>query len=664
MAQVVRETPPLRSFGLETTATAAAPPAGTDELLSLARSEAHMRAILESAIDAVITIDEWGRILFFNPAASRLFGYSEAEVLGRKVNDLMPTPYAEEHDAYMANYRKTGVKKIIGIGREVQAKRKDGGVVPVDLAVAEAHLPDRRIFVGTIRDISERKRHEGRIREQASLLDKVHEGVMVRDLEGRVLFWNKGAENLFGWRADEAVGRFTREFLNGDQIDHTEEIRQQALQAGEWFGELTKITKHGKAVVVACHWSLVRDDDGRPKEFIVLFIDITEKTQLQRRSLRAQRVESIGVLAGGIAHDLNNVLTPVLMAVKLLRNDRPQRERLALLDTAQASIERGVGMLRQLLTFAGGGKGERVPLEAPAVIREVVTMLSHLIPKSIAIDEDVAPDLWRVTGDSTQLVQVLVNLCVNARDAMPEGGTLSITARNVPWTGEMMHKHPDAKPGPKVSVAVADTGTGIPKESLEKIFDPFYSTKKFGEGTGLGLSTAAGIVRGHGGFIDVYSEVGRGTKMIVYLPADPSSAPAYEAKAPGAAAPGRGELILVVDDEPMILATMRIMLEENGYRILTASDGEEALQEFRMARGKVGAIILDMMMPKMDGPAALKSIRELDAAVPVILASGLANPDRIALAKALGANAFLQKPYSDVEVLEALAAHLRKRPAH
>ena len=640
----------------------ASPPTGTDELLALARSEAHLRAILESSIDAVITIDEWGRILFFNPAAERLFGYSEAETLGRKINDLMPSPYADEHDGYMANYRNTGVKKIIGIGREVQARRKDGSVFPVDLAVAEARLPDRRIFVGTIRDITDRKRHEERIREQASLLDKVHEGLMVRDLEGRVLLWNKGAESIFEWTSEEAVGRFTKEFLNGDQIDHTEEIRQQALQTGEWYGELTKLTKSGKTVVVDCHWSLVRDDEGRPKEFIVLFIDITEKTQLQRRSLRAQRVESIGVLAGGIAHDLNNVLTPVLMAVKLLRNDRPQRERLALLDTAQASIERGVGMLRQLLTFAGGGKGERVPLEAPAVIREVANMLSHLIPKSISIDEDVAPDLWRVTGDSTQLVQVLVNLCVNARDAMPDGGTLTITARNVPWTGDMIHKHPDAKPGPKVSIAVADTGTGIPKESLEKIFDPFYSTKKFGEGTGLGLSTAAGIVRGHGGFIDVYSEVGRGTKMIVYLPADPSSAPAFESKPPVAAAPGRGELILVVDDEPMILATMRIMLEENGYRILTAGDGEEGLQEFRMAAGKVGAVILDMMMPKLDGAATLKAIRELDASVPVILASGLANPDRIALAKALGANAFLQKPYSDVEVLEALATHLHRRP--
>lgn len=641
----------------------ASPPTDTDELLALARSDAHFRAILESAIDAVITIDEWGRILFFNPAAERLFGYAEAEMLGRKINDLMPSPYAREHDGYIANYRQSGIKKIIGIGREVEAKRKDGSVFPIDLAVAEARLPDRRIFVGTLRDISDRKRHEERIREQASLLDKVHEGIMVRDLDDRILFWNRGAEMIFGWTADEVLGRRATEFLDGNQFDETEAIRRQALKTGEWAGELEKHTKDGRSVVADCHWSLARDEQGRPKEFIVLFIDVTEKTQLQRRSLRAQRVESIGVLAGGIAHDLNNVLTPVLMAVKLLRSDRPAKERLSLLDTAQASIERGIGMLRQLLTFAGGGKGDRIALEAPAIIHEVATMLSHLIPKSIAIEVDVAPDLWRVTGDATQLVQVLVNLCVNARDAMPEGGTLSIIGRNVSWTGEMIHKHPDAKPGPKVSIAVSDTGTGIPKEALEKIFDPFYSTKKFGEGTGLGLSTAAGIVRGHGGFIDVYSEVGRGTKMVVYLPADPSSGAAYEPKAPGAGAAGRGELILVVDDEPMILATMRIMLEENGYRILTASDGEEGLQEFRMAAGKIGAVILDMMMPKMDGAATLKAIRALDASVPVILASGLANPDRIALAKALGANAFLQKPYSDVEVLQALETHVHKRPA-
>jgi two-component system, cell cycle sensor histidine kinase and response regulator CckA len=633
----------------------ASPPTGTDELLALARSDVHTRAILESSIDAIITIDEWGRILFFNPAASRMFGYGETEVVGRKINDLMPSPYADEHDEYIENYRKTGIRKIIGIGREVQGRRRDGSVFPMDLAVAEAKLPDRRIFVGTVRDISDRKGQEVRIREQASLLDKVHEGLVVRDLDDKIVFWNHGAETIFGWTSAEVLGKRATDFLNGNPLDETEAIRKAALETGEWAGELEKGTKGGEVISVDCRWSLVRDDSGRPKGFVVLYIDVTEKKQLQRRSLRAQRVESIGVLAGGIAHDLNNVLTPVLMAVKLLRHDRPLHDRLGLLDTAQASIERGIGMLRQLLTFAGGGKGDRVTLDVSMVVREVVDMLTHLIPKSIGIEENVDPDLWKVSGDSTQLVQVLVNLCVNARDAMPEGGTLRIDARNVAWTGEMIHKHPDAKPGPKVRVAVADTGTGIPRGSLERIFDPFFSTKKFGEGTGLGLSTAAGIVRGHGGFIDVYSEVGRGTKMIVYLPAEASSTQAEPPKRASSAPLGKGELILVVDDEPMILATMRIMLEENGYRILTANDGEEGLQEFRLAAGKVGAVILDMMMPKMDGPTTLKAIRDLDASIPVILASGLANPDRIALVQSLGASGFLQKPYSDVEVLEALA---------
>jgi two-component system cell cycle sensor histidine kinase/response regulator CckA len=639
----------------------AASSARTDDLVALAPSDVHTRAILESSIDAIITIDEMGRILFFNPSASRMFGYGETEVVGRKINDLMPSPYSAEHDGYMANYRNTGVKKIIGIGREVQGRRKDGSVFPIDLAVAEARLPDRRIFVGTIRDLSHRKVQEERIREQASLLDKVHEGIVVRDMEDRIVFWNRGAESIFGWSSEETLGRPATNFLNGDPHDISEAIRKEALATGEWSGELDKRTKAGAAVSVDCHWSLMRDDAGSPKGFVVLYIDVTEKKQLQRRSLRAQRVESIGVLAGGIAHDLNNVLTPVLMAVKLLRHERPQADRLRLLDTAQASIERGVGMLRQLLTFAGGGKGDRVVLDVKMVVREVVDMLSHLIPKSIKLEESVADDLWNVKGDSTQLVQVLVNLCVNARDAMPNGGLLQIDARNVSWTGEMIHKHPDAKPGPKVCVSVADSGVGIPKESLERIFDPFYSTKKFGEGTGLGLSTAAGIVRAHGGFIDVYSEVGRGTKMIVYLPADAVAVDAAMQSASQRAPQGKGELVLVVDDEPMILATMRIMLEENGYRILTANDGEEGLQEFRMADGRVKAVVLDMMMPKMDGAAALKAIRELDRDVPVVLASGLANPERIQLVKSLGASRFLQKPYSDVEVLQTLSEIIADR---
>jgi len=634
------------------------PPSRTDDLLALAQSDVHTRAILESSIDAIITIDEWGRILFFNPAASKLFGYGETEVVGKKINDLMPAPYSDEHDEYIANYRNTGIKKIIGIGREVQGRRRDGSTFPMDLAVAEAKLPDRRIFVGTVRDLSVRKEQEGRIREQASLLDRVHEGIVVRDMDDRIQFWNRGAEALFGWTGAEVLGRRAPEFLRGVGVEDHEEIRRKALETGESSGQLEMRTKEQRLITVDCYWSSLSDDDGRPKGFVVLYIDVTEKKQLERRSLRAQRVESIGVLAGGIAHDLNNVLTPVLMAVKLLRNDRPRQERLGLLDTAQASIERGIGMLRQLLTFAGGGKGERVSLDLTMVIREVVDMLTHLIPKSITIEENVDAELWRISGDSTQLVQVLVNLCVNARDAMPNGGTLTIDARNIAWTGEMIHKHPDAKSGPKVCISVADTGTGIPRESLERIFDPFFSTKKFGEGTGLGLSTAAGIVRGHGGFIDVYSEVGRGTKMIVYLPADATLDQSAAQKRTIAGPSGKGDLILVIDDEPMILATMRILLEENGYRILTANDGEEGLQEFRLAAGKVDAVVLDMMMPKMDGPATLKAIRELDPNLPVILASGLASPDRIALVQSLGASAFLQKPYSDVEVLETLAGSL------
>jgi len=365
-------------------------------------------------------------------------------------------------------------------------------------------------------------------------------------------------------------------------------------------------------------------------------------------------------LTSGIAHDLNNVLTPVMMAVKLLGRDKPGIDRRALLGTADASLERGANLIRQLLAFAGGLDGERLPVDLKAVVNEVSAMLRQTLPKSIALRTEVAVDAWPVVGDSTQLSQVVMNLCINARDAMPDGGALDVTVENKRLNGDAAALFPGTKAGRYVVLAVADTGTGISPEVQEKMFDPFFTTKAFGQGTGLGLSTTLGIVRSHHGFVNVYSEPGRGTRLSVYLPAA-DQVPTSVQRDTNNAVPGRGELILVVDDEAAILSTARIVLEAGGYRVLSAGGGDEAVAVFRQNADRVAAVVLDMMMPAKDGPAVMAELRAVRPDVVILAASGLRPSGRIAEAVAAGAAGFLQKPFTDEELLQAIATAIAGR---
>ncbi len=373
--------------------------------------------------------------------------------------------------------------------------------------------------IAAFTDISERKRAEERVKEQATLIDLATNAIFVRDLEGRIVFWNQGAQRLYGWTAAEAMGKNGDQFRIEGPMPGLEEARKEVIDKGEWTGELRQVTKDGKEIIVESHWTLLRDEDGQPKSKLVINTDITAQKKHEAQYLRAQRMESIGTLAGGIAHDLNNVLTPILMAVELLKRKLTDPHSRSFLTTLQASAERGADMVKQVLAFARGGEGQRVALQLKHVIHDLEKMLSHTLPKSIDIQTSIPRDLWTISGDATQLHQVLMNLCVNARDAMPQGGQLTIAAENRSLDENYARMNPDAKPGPYLLLTVADTGMGIPAEVLDKISDPFFTTKALGKGTGLGLSTVVGIVKNHGGFINIYSEVGKGTQFSVYFPA-------------------------------------------------------------------------------------------------------------------------------------------------
>jgi two-component system cell cycle sensor histidine kinase/response regulator CckA len=503
------------------------------------------------------------------------------------------------------------------------------------------------------RDIAQREQAEEHIHAQAELLDLAQDAIAVSDMNSRLRYWNKGSERLSGWPASEALGRPIAEVL---QPSHAifERAKQQFLEGGQWSGELKLTTREGRTVTVMSRWTMVRDKEVRPKSVLIFNTDLTEQKRLEAQFLRAQRMESLGRLAGGIAHDLNNILAPILMAASLLRDGAASQDNRSLLDTVEKSAQRGANIVKQLLAFARGSDGQKIPVPLNRLVKEMVSMIEETFPKSITLRTELPPGLWAILGDPTQLHQVLLNLCVNARDAMPAGGTLTLAAENVMIDDCYAYMAPEARPGPHVLIQVADTGVGIPPENFERIFDPFFTTKGPDQGTGLGLATVLGIVKSHDGFIQLESEVERGTRFKVYLPAAPASAAlAVETKSrplPN----GQGELILVVDDEPSIRNVTRQILERHGYRVLLAKEGTEAIALFTQHRDDVQAVLTDLMMPIMDGVATIRVLRGMSSHLRVIAASGAASKSKLGDLPDLPVQASLQKPFTAELLLSTL----------
>ncbi|HEY9662595.1 MAG TPA: ATP-binding protein, partial [Allocoleopsis sp.] len=398
------------------------------------------------------------------------------------------------------------------------------------------------------RELDDRQEAEQKIREQAALLDISTDAILVCNLDFRILYWNQGAEHLYGWQAEEALGQKANELLLRSPSAFVA-MKQTVLEQGTWHGEIQRFTKTGKEVTVEGRCTLVRDEAGQPKSILSVDTDITEKKSLEAQFYQAQRLESLGTLTSGIAHDLNNTLTPILTIAQLLRMtqselDAQSREMLQVLEE---SAQRGANMVKQILTFTRGTGGKRSPVDVASLLQEVVKVAQQTFPKPITIRAIVPPEgIWQVSADATQLHQVLMNLCVNARDAMPAGGTLTLSVETFDANEIFAQINMDAHVGQYVLITVTDTGTGIAPEVRDRIFDPFFTTKAIGQGTGLGLSTVLGIVRSYGGFIQVASEVGKGTQFKIYLPAVETGAASSLQET--ALPQGQGELILVVDD--------------------------------------------------------------------------------------------------------------------
>jgi PAS domain S-box-containing protein len=632
------------------------------------KHEGWLRAVVDTAVDGVILIDARGCLLMFNPACEKLFGYGAAEVIGQNVKMLMPSPYRDEHDGYIANYHRTGERKIIGIGREVVGRRKDGSTFPMDLSVGASTQDGSSIFVGIIHDLTERERAQLALRESAARLkavvDTAVDGVILINAQGCVLMFNPACERLFGYRADEVIGQNVKMLMPSPYRDEHDGYVESFRRTGE-----RKIIGIGREVVgrrkdgstFPMDLSVGEAKEAGESNFVGIIHDITDRKRTEEQLVQAQKMETVGQLSGGIAHDFNNLLTVIIGNAELLSQKlkaRPDLERLA--DDIERAGDRGAELTQRLLAFSRRQTLIPVDFDCNGLLENMRALLRRTLREDIEIRTTFDADLWAAFADPAQLESAVLNLALNAQDAMPAGGSLSLTTANLPLDEQYRSGHPEVRAGDYVMIAVTDNGEGMPKEVLDRVFEPFFTTKEVGKGSGLGLSMVYGFTKQSNGHVAIYSEPGLGTTVRIYLPAisenaskPTGQAPAEDSQLPAAPATGQGS-VLVVEDDPFVRSYAVNCLASLGYRVIEALDGDEALR--KLASG-VNADILftDIVMPGgISGWELAERAQQANPALQVLLTSGYALETLAANGRLPEGMAILNKPYRKADLARRL----------
>jgi len=622
------------------------------EKAKLVELEERLTLALNTISDGIMFLDREWNFTFANPRALELIGKTEDELLGKSFREAFPEAAESDWERAYRRAIETGKRQqvrsfdeSIGMWFDVTAYPTASGLALYVRDVTEEELT-RQDMVASQR----------RLADQARLLDASRDAMIVRGLDHRVQYWNRAASELYGWSSTEAIGQPITDLIFNDTAA-VDNATAAVLRDGFWSGDLEQRARDGRALVVDARWQLVLDDAGQPSAIFSVNSDITEERKEETARLRAQRMESLGTLAGGIAHDLNNVLTPILMSVQLLALKSRDTEERQILDGMEEAVKRGADMIRQVLAFARGVEGRRIRVSVGDLLDDLTLYARDALPTGINLT--VSRDNIRgdTMGDPTQLLQVLINLVTNARDAMPDGGQLRISAHQVSIDEQYTSVSHAASSGDYLTIEVEDDGHGMPAEVVAKVFEPFFTTKDPGRGTGLGLASSLAIVRSHGGFMQVYSEEGNGTKFQVALPVAVERETGSVRTVPTTELTprGSGELILVVDDEPMILQVTAHTLESHGYRVVTARHGREAIDIVEKGEHVIDLVLTDMMMPVMDGAATSAYLEHHHPSIPIVAMSGLNSHGSATRAVGMGIARFLPKPFTTSLLLTVVA---------
>ncbi len=610
--------------------------------------EERYRTLFDYAPDGILISNSKNTYIDANTSICRMLGYTRDELIGRHVSDIV----AISEMPHMGEALNL-IEAKSDHHQEWHFRRKDGSTFEVDMIATL--MPDGNLLA-MIRDITERKKNEVRFHQ---LVNSNAQGVVFWNINGGITGANDSFLQIVGYtREDLEAGRIDWMAMTPSEYSHLDRraLDEIAAKGTSALYEKEFIRKDGSRVPILLGSAGFKDN---PDEGFAFVLDLTERKKLEHQFLRAQRMESIGTLAGGVAHDLNNILAPIVMSIDLLKISATDPQARSILETIEVSAKRGTDIVRQVLSFARGLEGERIEVQPNHLLKDLENIIKDTFPKNIRLHFTIPNDTWAILGDPTQVHQILLNLCVNARDAMPGGGILSINVENAILDEHYTAMNIQAKVGRHVKISVTDSGTGMPPDVVDKIFEPFFTTKELHKGTGLGLSTVMAIVKSHTGTINVYSEPGKGTTFKVYLPAMEMSSGARKQQSEQASLPrGNGEKVLVVDDEASILAITSQTLQAFGYRVLTATDGAEAVALYAQHRHEIAVVLTDMSMPILDGAATIRALMRINPGVKIIAASGLMANGGLAKFSGEGVKHFLTKPYSAGTLLTVLRAIL------
>lgn len=620
---------------------------------ALRQNRERFRQIAENVADLILMIAPSGYSVYCNPAYAVAVGRPEQAASFDTFADVHP----EDRPAVQELFRSTLHHGMPGRA-EYRLVHPQG-----TLRVVEAQNSAVRDFTGAVtqvlvvaRDVTERRAAIERIQQQAALLDRAQDAILVRDMEDRVTYWNRSAARIYGWANEEPRDRKAADLWR-EEAAQVEIARHATLFYGEWMGEMRQRSRSGAELIMQSRWSLLQRPNGTAAGFLVINTDIAEKKRLESQFLRVQRTESIGLLAGGVAHDINNVLLPILASTELLEPMVATPEAKQFLASIRSSAQHGAALVKQLLAFARGAVGQPTELALRPLLKDFVSFVTQAFPQSISVSLEATGEAWPVRGDATQLKQVLMNLCINARDAMPEGGRIALELHNEIVNELEAARLREIKPGPHVVIGVVDTGSGMTPAVLERIFDPFFTTKEVGKGTGLGLAAVRGIVKGHNGTIAVESWPGRGTSFKIYLPALAGHTPPTPPTGTRAEH-GTGQTILLVDDDESVRNVLSSVLTASGYRVLKASSASDALRLFNARHNEISVVLTDVMMGDGDGFSVARQLRALKPGIPMLIMSGLAAAaDYEQKASALGVP-LLAKPLTREALLRSVQAAL------